>query len=663
MPVTNNLTASSVRKFFPNKVITGTAQSIQNLSSWLYNDGMGDPWWQGAGANPYQWILTANVDTVYHSSYLTRVQFQYTGLDIEPNMWVMGSNNNVLKVISITSMTDSSIVCVIEDVDRYNTMADTSQSGNGVFNLYDNLIFFELGDDGLPVLDPLPVGTDPFVVSQVEDRFRVFNPTAEELFFQINHGFEEGQILVMDTSTGLFQEATSSDIYIVGTVTAVGPGPNYFYLSPISKLINNLEPGLPGSAGNIISLDPTSGDLTAGNGTAVYIQMTNAVPSFSISSIANPTTSSGNQIKLNNVIITLNDNSGTVSSSDLITQINAYTANHGVVASMGPQANTVVGTVKYATSTPSGGVIEFSINGATMTAEQPSIVFGQGTELAYWDLIKVINEQTFITGVYATFNGGTGYVTLQNASGGPIDFVNINPSTTSGSSMTASDMLGFATSNPSGPSNYLTLTRPDGGEIIISDIQGTTTTDVGILSSGNGELPLALVIDSSMYSSGNYVVANDAARDALANIRVGDQVFVQSDTNGEWAMYVYTTSGWIKTADQASANTDANDLEVIITTSSPTSQSIGLVSLNSRILNVTVTVTEPFTSDASITVGTASDDTAIMDTTGVDLTTDGTYLISSAFVYDDTQTDFNVYVYFTVGSATSGSATIQVSYL
>lgn len=663
MPVTNNLTASSVRKFTPNKVITGTAQGIQPLSSWLYNDGFGDPWWQGAGANPYQWILTADVNTVYHSSYLTRIQFQYTGLDITPGMWVMGSNNNMVQIISITSMTDSTIVCIIEDVDRYNTMADTTQAGNGVFNLFDNLIFFELGDDGLPVLNPLPEGTDPFVVSEVEDRFRVFNPTAEVRFFQINHGFEEGQILKMDTSTGLFEEATSSDIYIVGTVTAVGPGPNYFYLSPVTKFINNLEPGLPGSAGNIISLDPTTGDLTTGSGTAVYIQATSAVPSFSIGSVANPTTSSGNQIKLNNVTINLTADSGTLQSSDIINQINAFTENHGVVASMGPQATTVVGTVQYPVNTPIDGVVEFSINGATMTAQQPSIVFGQGTELAYWDLIKVINEQTFIHGVYATFNSGTGFVTLENASGGPINFVNIDPSATNASSMTASDMLGIPVSTAPGASNYIVFTRPDGGEIIISDIQGTSTEDIGMLSADNGSLPLALVVDSSMYSSGNYVVANIAAMNALTNIRDGDQVFVQSANNGQWATYVYTASGWILTGTQASAETVAGDFETTVNTTTEATTSMGVVAAGARILNVTIQVTAPFTSDTTLTIGNSTNQTAIMDTTGVDLTTVGAYSISSSFVYTNFLTDFNVYVYFDVGSATSGSATIQVSYL
>ena len=664
MPVINNLTASSVRKFLPNKVITGTAQNIQNLSSWLYDDGMGDPWWQGTGANPYQWTLTANVDTVFHSSHLTRIAFEYTGLDITPNMWVMGSNSKVVKVISISSMTDSSIVCVVEDVDRYNTFADNTQAGSGIFNIFDNLIFFELGDDGLPVLNPLPAETDPLVVSQVEDRFRVFNPSAEERFFQLNHGFEEGQVLKMDLITGLFEEATSNDIYIVGTVTAIGPGPNYFYLSPVTKLINNLEPGLPGSAGNIINLDSVTGDLTTGSGAPVYIKATNAVLAFSIGSVANPTSYSGNQIKLNNTLIAFNG-SGALSSSDIITQINAYTANHGVVASMSSQRNTITGTVTYPVATPSVGNLVFTLNGETIVVSPPSIVFGTSGEIAYWDVIRAVNEQTFITGVYASFNGGTGLVSFGNDSGGPINFVNVTPSVTAGANMTVTDMLGVSASNPSGPANYLNFTRPDGGEIIVSDIQGTFTSDVGILSSGNGVLPLALVVDRTMFAGGNYIVATIADRDALANLRTGDQVYVQSDLNGEWALYLQTASGWTKIANANSASSDAKTLQMNINFASTTPQIIGNISDGTRIVDISVNVSTAFNGTAPVlTIGTLATANAIMDTNIVDLTTIGTYESSSSFINDGTDgTDLDVYVYFTSTGSTTGSATIIVSYL
>lgn len=662
MPVTNTLTSSSIRKFLPNKVISGYPNSIDNLSSWLYDDGMGDPWWQGAAGAPYQWILNASVNTVLHSSHLTRVPMQYTGLDITPGMWVMGSSNRAVKIISVQSATDSSIVCVVEDVDRYNTFSDNTQTGSGIFSQYENLLFFELGDDGLPVLNPVPDGTEAIVVTQIEDRFRVFNPSVEEQFFQLNHGFLEGQILKLDPISGLFEQATSSDIYIAGTVTTIGPGPNYFYLAPSTKIINDLEPGLPGTVGDTIYLDPTSGNLTTNGGLAIYIQMSDPVASFTVGSVENPVTYPGTVLKLNNTLVSF-DGTDVLTASDIITVINALTPNHGVVASMGSQPTTIIGSTAFSTTTPATGSMVFSVNGIEITVTQPSIVYGTSGQLGWWDIVRSVNELTFKHGVVASSSNSTGLTTFTNTSGGPINFVNITPATTDGPDMSFTDMMGLTADNPSGSADYLQFTRPDGGEIILSDNTGTFTTDTGILSADNGVLPLALIVDKTMNASGSYMVSTIADRDALTNVRVGDQVYVQTDTNGKWSMYLYTAGGWVLIADEAAANTDANTLEAVITPSSAASQLMGTVSLDSRIINITVEVTAPFTADAVLTVGTDSVPDAILAASNIDLTNIGTYTIDSAFVYDNTQPNFNVDLYFSKGSATSGSATVMVSYL
>jgi len=664
MPVINNLTSSSIRKFLPSKVITGTANTIAPLSSWLYDDGMGDPWWQGAQSNPYQWILSASINTVNHSSHLSRVPFQYTGLDIMPGMWVFGNANKALRVVSVISMTDLSIQCLIEDVDRYNTFTDSTGTGNGVFNQFDSLIFFELGEDGLPVINPSPDGTDPGLVGQIEDRFKVFNPSVEEQFFQLNHGFLEGQILKMDSVTGQFAQATSSDIYIVGTVTAVGPGPNYFYLSPSTKLINDLEPGLPGSAGNIISIDSSTGDLTTGAGEPIYIQMTTAAPSFTIGSVANPTTFSGTVIKLNNALVTFTG-SGAIDSTDIIATINALTPNHGVVASMGSQPNVVNGTT-LATSTPVGpNYMQFTMNGVLTAIAPPSIVYGDTGQIGWWDIVRAINEQTYSHGVTATCDNFTTEITFTNASGGPINIVDISPVTTSGDNKAFTDMVGISANNPSSVANYLQFIRPDGGEIVISNTSGTFTDDVGILSAANGTLPLALVVDKTMNASGSYVVNTLADRDALTNLRTGDQVYVQSDLNGEWALYLQAATGWIKIANANSASSDAKTLQMNINFASTTPQIIGNISDGTRIVDISVSVSTAFNGTAPVlTIGTLATSNAIMDTNIVDLTTIGTYESSSSFINDGTDgTDLDVYVYFTSTGSTTGSATIIVSYL
>jgi hypothetical protein len=577
-------------------------------------------------------------------------------------------------------MSDSSITFIAEDVDRFNTFNDPSGSGIGVFSP-GSLIFFELGDDGLPAFSSMPasVSMDPLLLSQIEARFRVFNPGIQVPFFQINHGFNEGDTLTLDPTTQLFRSSTSEDIFRVGTVTAVGPGPNYFYLEPLTKIITNLTPGLPGPVGGVVWLDPSSGNMSTTEGTsnsAIYIKMTDATQSFTTSSLANPTAYNGWQFTLNEVLLTVNGtNPDPQPTSYVIDLINSQTVEHGVIAQMGSQPTVVQGTVGFP-STAANPSIVFSINGVTMTVDTPSLMINtfSGLVVGWWDFVRAINEQTAIHGVYATVDPNNGWLTLTDASGGAIDIVNITPavSDTVNGFLTFTDTCGFQTSNPAGAANYLSLVRSDGGQIVISDYQvqngistqiGSFVTNSGVKSVANGALPLALVVDQSMYANTNYIVPNIAGRNALTNMRVGDQVYVQADTNGAWSMYLYTASGWVLIADEASANTDAANLETTITTSSPASQSMGVVSLDSRIINVTVQVTTPFTAGTIITVGTNSVQDAILPSANVDLTTIGTYEVDSSFVYDNTQTDFNVYVYFSAGGATSGSATIMVSYL
>lgn len=613
---------------------------------------------------PCRWILSADLVIATHSSHLTRSPLQYTGLDIQPGMWVFANSEaKALRVMSIINATDASIECVVEDVDRYNTFTDPTQGGVGIFSPTSALIFFELGDDGLPILNPLPANTDISTVSQVEARFRVFNPVVENRFFQINHGFKEGQVLRLDSNTGLFVHANSNDLYVVGTVTAVGPGPNYFYLAPSTKVITNLEPGLPGSVGDVIWLDPLTGDRTieqTGSIAPLYIKMTAEVPCFTIGGTDNPTTWDTTAIKLNNQLITFSDPGGPVDTNAIISTINGFTTNTGVTASLGSPKNTVVGTAMYPMTTPTTE-LKFSVNGVETTASLPSVNFGTAGQLGWWDVIRSINEQTFKHNVYASFDTNTGFVTLTSDAGDAIDIVNIAPSTTSGEEKTLTDMLGIPSNSPAADATRLKLTRSDGGQITITDVSGSFSYDTGIRSAANGVLPLGLVVDKTMNTNSNYVVADIAARDALTNLRTGDQVFVQAAEDGEWALFVLTGETWTKIADADSAKVDADTLELTITPESGPSAVIGSISGDSRITDITVRVDEVFDSPTA-TIEVRAGATVLMSGSVSDLTVVGAYEADSSFTYEGV-TEQEITVYFTADGATTGSATVLVSYV
>ncbi len=664
MPVTNNLTLNSVRKRLPARVISGFMSSAIALESWLYDDGLGDPWWQGAAGVACRWTITCTVNIVNHSSHLTRQPFVYSGLDITHNMWVMGSTEaKALRVISIKNKTDTTIECVVEDVDRYNTFSDTSGSGSGIFSSPLNVIFFELGEDGLPVIHPIPAGIDIGVISQVEARFRVQNNALEHRFFQLHHGFKEGQVLRLNKDTGLFSNATSDDIFMIGTVTSIGPGPNHFYLEPSTKYIANLEPALAGTAGDIVWLDPITGDRTTvpnGSNVPIYVQMTNAVPSFVIGTVDNPTTDAANIVNINGVQVSLGT-TGTANATTIVQRINTSSINHGVTASLSAPATIVNSTTFYPETTPTTATA-FSINGVALSMSSPSVNFGVTGKIGFWDVVRAVNEQTDFHGVTATMNLFNGVLTLEHRGAGPINIVNVNPTVTTGLDKTFTDMLGISANNPPAAATRLKLTRSDGGEIILANVVGSFLANTGVQSVGNGVMPLALVVDKTMISTANLVVADLDARDALVNVRAGDQVFVQSAAYGEWALYLHSGTSWIMIADYDSAKTDASTLHNIVSYTSSSPVVLGSLSDGARVVNVTVVVEEAFSPGATITIGFTGDEDALMSSDIMDLTDLGTYETSPAYTFSGSSGGI-VKAFVDVDDSTTGIAKVIVSYL
>jgi len=80
--------------------------------------------------------------------------FEYNGFNVNVGDWVGQQSGFCYQIISISSVSSTSITCVIRDIDLMNLLLDPSQSGNNypLENVYG--IIFRVGDDGTPVIDP-----------------------------------------------------------------------------------------------------------------------------------------------------------------------------------------------------------------------------------------------------------------------------------------------------------------------------------------------------------------------------------------------------------------------------------------------------------------------------------------------------------------------------
>lgn len=654
----------------PAKALTTNVISQIALDTWPFDDGTSDPYWAGGVTpKPYRWELTMTVTTQDHGSHLTRSPKVYTGLDIKVGDWIAGAATGLaLQIISVRSKTDSTAVCVVEDILRYNTFR--SSIGEGLFSVPGPAIIFELNEDGDPVIDPIAVGTVAATsfVANLASRMKAFHREDVQILEELSNGFAEGNLISIDSTGTFVKTSTATMDSIVGTVSASGPSPNLFLLRPITKILENYEPALPGSAGDLIYAATTTGsDLTTDKTPFIaFIQLTDPTPTALDSTVANGTTTTGNEVYINGTLITFNnDGGGTESIDDAVVDINAESGTTGVIASKVVIARTsapdlVYGVVGSIITAP--GPASALINSSLVTFNDDS--FGQyefGSGIANeQDLANSINNAA-ITDIEAYYNheelvivdtSGTG-ITIFNvsndASGNPF----AGPSSNSGVPLSNTD-------------TFLRLSRADGGEIIVQNETGDPIGDFGMLSGQNGKLPLALVTEQGIRRGEMYVVANITARDAL-DVLVGDQAYVLDKGDGEWGMYLATgnspSPAWSLTGTQESSTVDSASVSILLTPSTSTGiVPIKEVNDGSRVTVVTVEVTVPFDGSPTLTIGDDAGDAArLMTDDQLDLSVADTYASTPSYHYMF-GTDVTIVADWDSGGSTTGSALVTITY-
>jgi hypothetical protein len=265
--------------FLPPRILNVAISDVQPTDTWTVDDGTGDPW----VGYPYRFQLTMDVSGQPHSSHLTREPYYYSGFDVQVGDWIADvATGQALKIIEIVEQANEYLILVGEDVDRFNTFTDPTQQGSGGIATGSGFIF-QLGDDGLPILSPMTVTESALrnnLAWQLDmiSRFRFRNYLRSHYpVHQSEHGFAVGDLLVLGSEG--YEHAAADDYVesIVGTVSAVGiPGADWFNYRPVGRVVEGLEPSLPGEPGDLIYISAT-GSLTLTKPTAwakpVYIRL------------------------------------------------------------------------------------------------------------------------------------------------------------------------------------------------------------------------------------------------------------------------------------------------------------------------------------------------------------------------------------------------------
>jgi hypothetical protein len=649
----------------PAKVLSGSVTSVTPVSLWPYPNSADDPYWSGS-SNPqyYKWEVSFNVTERTHGSNLTRTPFRFNAQDIEVGDFVAGAlDGKVLQILSISSKTNSEVVAIVEDRLRYNTFRDPM--GLGLFSSNGDVIFFQINELGFPMLDPLPGEAGGDFFTNVMSRFQYMNPLTNYLLEKPSHGFEQGDSICIENKEFALSDPDNIDRFI-GTVVFPGPGPDQFILRPANGIID-FVPGLPGIVGDYLypSLDG-SGDLTASDASRrpIYMKIADAIATSTTGTGIEPTGNNGDIVEINRIPITLYSTSSSNSTygvDEAVALINAETPNHKVTAVKVGAATEVFSDIAGQGSAYGiiAGYTPFSasINGVTVnftTTTSGSAAYGDPAVADQNDMVVDINAAK-IPDIVASVTGDSG-IKLRNNAGGEIVIVNITADANSNNFAGAVSLSSLPENTAANTTtSALRLLRLDGGPLTIRDVAGQFLDTAGVMSGQNGRYALGLNIEQGIRSSGITVVASMAGRDAL-NALVGDQCYVINDGNGEWATFVYSGSQWTKVGGERSVAVDARTIKEVIVLPGTTT-TIGTVSEDRRILNVSVTVLQDLVDAPDFTVEVGSNTVWEFSQHGSSRV--GTYVVDTDLI---TTVREDVVVNIPSNTAT-GNIRVEVSYI
>ena len=646
----------------PAKVMSGTADSFVGVDLWPHANGVDDPYWSG-GANPqfYRWRVTFTVNERLHGSHLTRTPFRFDAQDIEVGDFVAGAQDGkVCQIMSVESKTNSEVVAIVEDRLRYNTFRDPS--GFGLFATPGQVIFFQINELGYPMLDPVPGEAAVDFASNVMSRFQYLNPLINYLLEKENNGFEQGDAICIEDQQFVLSDADNVNKFI-GTVVHAGPGPNQFILRPANGVID-FVPNLPGIVGDYIypSMDG-SGNLTTNDASRrpIYMKVAAAITSSTTGTAIDTIGNDGDVVEFNRVQMTLSSGTGTYDLDHVVAVFNAQTSQHHVTASKVGSATTVKSDI--ATLGSAYGIVagyspfSATINGQLVTfstTTSGALAYGDPTIADVNDMVTDINRAG-IPDIVASVSDGSN-LQLKHLGGQNIVIVNTTADANGNNfagpaSVTALPLVTIA----SGSSYTLRLERLDGGPITIRDIQGSLLSDTGVMSGQNGRYALGLNIEQGLRSSTTTVVADLGARTALYSL-VGDQAHVLDDGNGEWALFLFNGADWIKIGGERSVAVDARTIKQVINLPGTTT-TIGTVSEERRILNISVAVLQTLVDAPAFTISVGSN--VVWDFAKHGASEIGAYTVDSDLV---TTARDDVVVNIPANTA-SGQLQIEVTYV
>jgi len=576
----------------------------------------------------------------------------------------MGFLGVVLMIVFVLSSLFLVLIVMLQD-----------EGGEGLGGIFGGgaAVVFTLNENGTPMLDPLPTNVAQNFYPLVMSRFQYLNPQLNYVLRQPDHGFAVGDVVSAVKDVGFVKANSVTADRMVGVVTEAGPGPDYFILLPNNRIID-FDPRMPGEQGEFVYVTDQGvlSNVFVPASKVGFLTVQSAVPTVLVGDQPNPEVTDGYTIDLNSVEIEFSGNGSNVAASDIAAQINNSSNTHLVVATVEPFQteiisdgdNTAYGLVggfppfsAYIDSGSGNTLIEFTTSGSTF----PGVSTPEDMEID----IEAANIANLI--VEAT----TTVLTLREVNGNAVTITNGNTDQNGYGFVGNSNISGLPAFTASTDAERITLTRADGGEVLIYEPTTLFQDQTGIFSAHTGSVPLVMNIEEGIRTGDTTVVGTIAARDSLQPA-AGDQAYVVNKGDGEWGLYLYTGSEWAIVGTQDSATVDARTLtttfEMPITNGdSEISVPLGNISVGRKVTGVSVTVNTPAAGGndtVTLDVGTAIQPSLLASADEFDLTDPGTYVVNPEYVYNGgNNQDLTLQARLKHFGATVGNVSVKVTYV
>ena len=462
----------------------------------------------------------------------TRESVKYNGIEIVSGFWITDlSGQTVVKIISIEEKTETSIKCIVEDLD----MQSYRLFGSNSFSSSAQVVIFSANQNGEAVI----VNTSLFnagAIDIIQARFSVNESTDRFLFRHDNAPtVTNGNVVTVDVDGNLVRlgDANAVSSIPVGIVISSTRGGKDVYVKPFNTVLTDADnpEEINNTVGTVYYTDSVNdGDITTtqvSGSRPIYLQIATANPTEIIATDTS-LPGAGDVVKINGVTVFNGATHSVANLAAWVSRINTFSSSTNVVATSSfccTDTDSNQNTLIYAGADPSSDVLVLVKPTGSTPVSYPTLNISDGTNdvdviFNVADISNVAGsgfDAASITQIYSKINTAlTGSsvaitATLVNLTGAGANGQGIKLETTSATADIILTPANDADGNPLiGPGSalglnattsaigyVLKLTRASGGyiEITGSPASGGYINTGGITSSSNGRTPYVLFLE------------------------------------------------------------------------------------------------------------------------------------------------------------------------